>query len=270
MGPSAVRRALASFGTAWDGAEERSLEVATFDAGDVIPAPGNDAEALHATHDRITEAALALHQAGMIVLAIGGGHDLTLPTVRALAMSQGAPVGGINADPHLDVRETVGSGMPYRALIEDNHLDPERFVEFGVGRWTNSRAHVEYVKNKGATLISVEQALAHPSALNVTFDRISRGRSEHAFVSIDLDVIDGAQAPGVSAVCPMGLPVELVARLAWRAGAHPSVRHFDLMELSPAHDDYGGGDPQTSVGRTARVAALLVLQFLAGVQERPA
>lgn len=269
QGPTAVRRALASFGTAWDGAEARPLDVGVFDAGDVTPAPGNDANALLETHRRVTDTALGLHQRGLIVLAIGGGHDLTLPTVRAMSMHAGAPVGGINADPHLDVRDTIGSGMPYRFLIEEKHLEPERFVEFGVGRWANAQEHVDYLTSRGSALIGVERALAHPSALNVAFDRISRGLTEPAFVSIDMDVIDGSHAPGVSAVNPMGLPVDLVARLAWRAGSHPSVRHFDLMELSPAHDDYGGGDPQTSVGRTARVAAFLILQFLAGVQERP-
>lgn len=267
--PAAVRKALASFGTAWDGEEERCLNVGVFDAGDVPPADGDDSSALLETHRRVEEAALELHRRGMIVVAIGGGHDLTLPTVRALAKHAGAPVGGINADPHLDVRDTIGSGMPYRFLIDEGHVDAERFVEYGVGRWANAREHVEYLKERGSVLIGVERALAHPSALNLAFERISRGRTEPAFVSVDLDVIDGSQAPGVSAVCPMGLSVEHVARLAWRAGAHPSVRHFDLMEMSPPHDDYGGSDPVTGLGRTARVAALLILQFLAGVQERP-
>ncbi|MGD9692027.1 MAG: formimidoylglutamase [Phycisphaerales bacterium] len=268
QGPSAFRRALASFGTGWDGGEGRVLEIGVFDAGDVEPAEGEGEEALEETHSRVTEAARALHEAGMIVVAVGGGHDLTYPTVRALAEHAGSAVGGMNVDPHLDVRETAGSGMPYRALIEGGHVDAERFVEFGVGRWVNSREHVEYLTGKGSVLIGVERALAHPAAMNVAFERISRGMAEPAFVSVDLDVIDGSQAPGVSAVNPMGLPVELVGRMAWRAGAHPSVRHFDLMELSPRHDDYGGGDMGSGVGRTARVAALLFLQFLAGVQER--
>jgi len=268
QGPSEFRRALASFGTVWDGAESRELEVGVYDAGDVEPACGEDEGTLTETHRRVTEAARSLHDAGMIVVAVGGGHDLTFPTVRGLAEHSGARVGGMNVDPHLDVRETAGSGMPYRALIEGGHLDAERFVEFGVGRWVNTREHVEYLTGRGSVLIGAERAMAHPAAINVAFDRISRGATEPAFVSVDLDVIDGSQAPGVSAVNPMGLPVELVAKIAWRAGAHASVRHFDLMELSPRHDDYGGADAGSGVGRTARVAALLFLQFLSGVQER--
>ncbi len=81
-----------------------------------------------------------------------------------------------------------------------------------------------------------------------------------AFVSIDLDVIDGAQAPGVSAVNPCGLPVHLVCEIARRAGADVRVKHVDVMELSPPQDD--------ASGRTARIAALLFLHFVAGFAER--
>jgi arginase family enzyme len=57
----------------------------------------------------------------------------------------------------------------------------------------------------------------------------------------------------------MGLSVECAARFAEEAGRRAEVRHFDIMELSPPHD---------VDGRTARVAALLFMQFVAGFAER--
>jgi formiminoglutamase/guanidinobutyrase len=57
------------------------------------------------------------------------------------------------------------------------------------------------------------------------------------------------------------VPPAYAVGLARAAGRHPAVRHFDVMELCPVHDE---GD------RTARLAALLVLAFLAGLAERPA
>ena len=274
-GPRAFRGALARFGADFDGAAGRSLPGSVvFDAGDVTPAPGVDAEALHRTHERITEALAAVHGLGLIPVCIGGGHDLTFPTVRALAQRVGRPVGGINVDAHLDVRETVGSGMPFRALIEGKFLDPQRFVTVGAGRFSDAREHVEYLLTRKATITDIDSALGHSfgakDAIARAFAPMSNGKPGPAgFVSIDLDAIDGSQAPGVSAVNPQGLSVAFVCDIARRAGAHAAVRHFDIMELNPAQDD-PALDPLVPepIGRTARVAALVFLSFITGFAER--
>lgn len=262
-GPRAFRAALARFGVAHDARRRAPIDAPIFDAGDITPDPGNNADALKQTHDRVTEAARALHDAGMIVVCIGGGHDLTFPTVRALSQSFDAKLGGINVDPHLDVRETPGSGMPYRRLIEGGHLDPRRFVELGTGRFVNAPDHCEYARSQGVTIVpgddittgaySPQRAFAH------AFSPSHTGAPTLGFVSIDLDCLDASVAPGVSAPCPMGLSLPIVAQIAELAGRCREVRHFDLMELSPPNDDEG---------RTARVAAMLFLHFVSAFSER--
>jgi arginase family enzyme len=64
----------------------------------------------------------------------------------------------------------------------------------------------------------------------------------------------------VSAPNPLGLGVRDAARLAEAAGARPEIQHFDLMEHNPDHDHDA---------RTARTAALLFLQFVVGLEQRP-
>lgn len=259
-GPAGFRAALAGFGAAWDALPGRPLDVAVFDAGDVTPAKGANEAALMKTHARVEAAATALHEQGLVVVAIGGGHDLTLPTVSALSNHAGGPVGGINLDAHTDVRETVGSGMPFRRLIESGALDPKRFVEAGLSRFVNAREHVEWLSSRGATLVSVEEVLElGVLARNWLDAALGADPKAAAFVTIDLDGFDGAQVPGVSAINPMGIPVPGGCHLAEAAGAEPRVRHFDLMELSPPHDPSG---------RSARVAALLFLSFIAGFATR--
>lgn len=273
-GPRAFRAALAAYGTPFDAAENHDLSGMVFDAGNVIAASAPDgrgmAEAMHETHERVTEAARALHEMGLIVVGVGGGHDLTFPAVRALSQHAGAPVGGINIDPHLDVRDPAvepGSGIPFRALIDGGFLDPERFVEYGAGRFTNSAEHHEWLTSRGATIIGIDKARSYDRALRLAFERISRSaQHEPTFVSFDLDAIDSSQAPGVSAPCPYGFSVQEAARIARNAGEEASVRHFDLMELSPPNDD--PSPDAAPYGRTARVAAFLFLTFLAGVKER--
>lgn len=262
-GPGAFRAALARYGGMYDRERDAEITVPVVDAGDVLPARGDGEDALLETHERVREAAAALYAAGLMPVFVGGGHDLTLPTVRAFAEASDGPVGGINVDAHLDVRERVGSGMAFRRLLDEGRLDPRRFVTFGAARFVHDAEHVRWLRDLGATVIGVDRARAGEDEMTRAFECAtgSGDAAPRCFVTIDLDAIDVAHAPGVSATNPDGLDVRTVTALAERAGRSPAVRHFDLMELSPPHD---------TDGRTARLAALLFLHFLAGFAERPA
>jgi len=153
--------------------------------------------------------------------------------------------------------------MPYRSLVEDGFLDPRRFVELGTGRFVNSPEHCEYARGQGVTIVPGDDiatgAYSPQRAFGHAFSPSHDGKPSLGFVSIDLDCLDASVAPGVSAPCPMGLSLPVVAQIAAQAGRCREVRHFDLMELSPPHDDDG---------RTARVAAMLFLHFVSGFSER--
>lgn len=259
QGPAAFRQALAGFGTTWDGLRDQSLALPIYDAGDVEPAPGDDEGALFETHARIEAAVAELARRGLTVVGIGGGHDLTLPCVAAVGRVRGTPLGGINLDAHLDVRERVGSGMPFRHLIQRGVLDPRRFVELGLGRFANDQADLEWLRERGAHLVFASDVHVSGPELERQFDLAFAGGC--GFVSIDLDGLDQSVAPGVSAPGPLGLGLWHAAELAERAGADARVIHFDLMELNPAYD---------RDNHTARSAALLFLHFVAGFGRRSA
>jgi formiminoglutamase len=78
-------------------------------------------------------------------------------------------------------------------------------------------------------------------------------------VSLDMDAIDSAQAPGVSAANPAGMSVGEVSWALAGAGRSPWVACFDIMELNPVFD---------VDGRTARAATHCLLSFLRGLAER--
>lgn len=242
-GPRAVREALARYGVsdpsgwAWPG---------VFDAGDVTPAEGGSEAALRETHKRVTEATAALLDHGLFPIAIGGGHDLTFPFVRAVsARAGGRSMAGVYFDPHLDVRETAGSGMGMRRLVEECRVGP--LANIGFSPLVNSREHHAWFLSRGGMIRAMPDGpwpeLGAPQ-----------------FVSMDMDAIDASQAPGVSALNPAGFSVAEVARSLESAGRSSDVACFDLMELNPAYDPDG---------RTARAAAHLLLSFLRGFSERP-
>lgn len=248
QGPRAFRDALARYGVSdpvgWNWPK-------VFDAGDVLPSPGTDAAALTETHRRISESSKAIVQAGLFPIAIGGGHDLTFAFVRGVLDGLGliGKAAGLYFDAHLDVRETAGSGMPFRKLCEECGV--KRLHLHGYSPFVNSREQFAWFQSHGGRL----DPLATDSD-SIQVDPLPTG---DLFVSFDLDVFDGGIAPGVSAQNPMGKNAAELMPHVRAAGASLRVRCFDIMELNPAVDEGG---------RTARLAAHVFLTFLRGLSDR--
>ena len=241
-GPVAFRAALAKYGvrhpSGW-------TWPTVYDAGDVIPAGGDSPDALEETHGRVTLAVETALKLGLFPIGIGGGHDLTFAFVRPVAIRNPRMV-GYYLDAHLDVREAVGSGMPFRRLIEDCGVQALRLV--GMNPLVNQADHVAYfVEHHGRAMGGAD------------FEASIRTEPLDAFASLDMDVLDGAAAPGVSAVNPAGLTAREVERLVASLGRSPRVQCFDIMELNPRFDPDG---------RTARLAAHMFLTFLRGLAQR--
>lgn len=234
-GPKAFRAALARYGAAEPATGPLPL---VFDAGDIVPTGSLDQ-----THDRVTEATTALLDRGLFPVAIGGGHDLTFPFVRAVA-ARHPKLAGVYFDAHLDVRETAGSGMTFRRLVEDCGVRALHL--HGFQPLVNTKPHLDWFRTHGGHTYSDP-------------DKVTLPKAKDLFVSFDLDVLDAAHAPGVSAVNPSGWSVREAEAWVLACGADPHVRCFDLMELNPVHDPDG---------RTARVTAHLFLTFLQGYARR--
>lgn len=232
-GPSAIRRALARMGVDRPATFDWPV---VYDAGDVPPA-GDD---LDETHRRVSAASAALARAGLLPVGLGGGHDLTFAFVRGVigGLPPGdRPITGCYLDAHLDVRETKGSGMPFRRLVEECGVS--KLLLEGFEPTANSRDHYEWFKAHGGESSLIEAAPDSPY-----------------FASLDLDAIDASHAPGVSAMNPWGLEPPIMKYWIETVAGHPNLRCFDIMELSPPHDDRD---------RTARLAAycfLLALQHM--------
>ncbi len=265
-GPHAFRASLARFGVAqpapWtpigDTRSGHSAEHTlphVMDAGDIVPG-----RTLDETHDRITAATEAILALGLVPIGIGGGHDLTFAFARAACRHSGVRA-GLYVDAHLDVRPEPGSGMPFRALAQ--HAGVSALGVVGLSPLVNTREHHDWFIDHGGERLdvafSIEQAQRQIEGVASRASPGPGSPTPPAFVSLDLDAIDSAQAPGVSALNPDGLTVAQVAQYAHAAGRCPLVSCFDIMELNPLHD---------ADHRTARVAAYLFLRFIAGLGER--
>jgi formimidoylglutamase len=249
-GPDALRRALSSYGSASPGFRWPAVH----DAGNVTPGG-----TLEETHDRVTACVAQALERGLFPIGIGGGHDLTFPFVRAVSERrarldpEAGGMVGVYFDAHLDVRDEEGSGMPFRRLVE--RCGVRQLHVHGLDVNANSAEHRAWFQSHGGH-IDMFGPKESWSELGAGADG---GTTPDIFVSFDLDVIDQAFAPGVSAMNPCGWSPETACRWVFESGRNPRVACFDIMELCPAHDEGG---------RTARLAARLLLEFLRGYAQR--
>jgi formiminoglutamase len=254
MGPRAIREALASFGT-WD--DSRDLPP-VIDLGD-LGLPTMNGEDAHA---KIEEAARQLFAAGTRPVFLGGDHGITGSIIRGLAAAR--PETGlalVNVDAHLDVREYddeahLSSGTPFRRAMETPILDGAHTAMIGIRRFANSQYYLDWVVERGVHLSMVEDVDAHGAvtAARAALYRATAG-ADSLYLSIDMDAADAAYAPGVSAPGIGGLSSREMIDVVRTVAMDPRLVAADIMETSPPYDPDG---------RTARLAARLLLEILAG------
>lgn len=227
----------------------------TRDLGDVGPTGTLDTD-----QGRLADLLAPHLAAGAFAIVLGGGHETAYGHFLARLRGDGeeaAPLRVLNWDAHPDVRPLQGglghSGSPFRQMLEHPVRPAARYVVAGLQPYAVAAAHLAYVGAHGA---------AHMAA-DLTPDRVAPlyEAERPTLVSFDLDAVDAAYAPGVSAPAVGGLDAATWLRAAYLAGRTPSVRSIDVVELAPSYD---------ADGRTARLAALTVWHVLRGLAARGA
>lgn len=217
-----------------------------FDLGDTMIQP--TLEETHTVHQQIVEHLLRDEK---IVIVLGGGNDISYPDAAAMAAVQaGQPFLAVNIDAHLDVRESEQrhSGTPYRQLLEEGHITPNWFYEIGGQHFAISYEHLNYIRKKGATFISMSK-IREPDENISLWDIVPPARAENngAFWGFDLDAVTAADAPGVSAPNVAGFAAhEFLTLCAVAANRESSRLLIEFSEVNPTYD---------IDGRTSRLVA---------------
>ena len=245
--PAAVREALRRFSPTLLGPPpidvNETLRIA--DVGDVDEPDGAAGEA------SVRTAVAALRARADLVVALGGDNSITY------AVAQGAEARGlITIDAHFDLRDGISNGSPVRRLVEDG-LDPRRIVQLGIADFANSAAYARRAADLGITVVTLDDLRARPAA-EVMAEALAIAGADGGAVhlDIDVDVCDRSVAPACPASVPGGLAAWELRALVRAAAADPRVRSADVVEVDATLD--------SPDGRTVRLAALCVLELLAG------
>ena len=242
LAPRRIREVLHSGETnlAAEGGLELDGERRLKDLGDLELEPGSMALL------QIERVVTTLLERDVRVLSLGGDHALTLPVVRAYARKY-ERLSLLHLDAHPDLYDEFegdrySHACPFARIMEEGLVD--RLVQVGI-RTMNEHQRVQ-AERWGVTV--VDMARWDP-AFQVPLDGPT-------YLSLDLDVLDPAFAPGVSHHEPGGLSTREVLRFLH--GLRTSIVGADIVEFNPERD---------LVGMTAMVAAKFVKEIVACMLE---
>ncbi|WP_163577261.1 formimidoylglutamase [Halomonas faecis] len=247
-GPNALRRALGPL--AWHRTGP------AYEAGNV----SCEGDALEAAQQRLADRLAPLLEAEHLPIVLGGGHEVAYASWCGLARHLQAShdpaprVGIINLDAHFDLRDPAhvrSSGTPFAQIADDcaRRGWPFRYACLGVSRAANTRALFSRATELGALVREDRDIDARRLEPIIRDVQRFMMRCDHLYLTIDLDVLPAAEAPGVSAPAARGVSLALLEPLVEAVRDSGKLRLADLAELNPALD---------IDGRTARAAARLV------------
>lgn len=250
-GPAALRGALANL--AWH--EPGPV----WDAGGVAC----EGDALEAAQEELAAEVARLVAGGQLPVVLGGGHEVAYGTFLGLARAlagagpRAPAVAVVNLDAHLDLRAgpRATSGTPFRQIAEACAARgwAFRYLCLGVDEDANTDALLDGAASLGAALRR-DRELAAPGGLAAARAEVAAfaAAADHVHLSIDLDVLPAAVAPGVSAPAGRGVALEAVEALVDEVVGSGKLAAADVAELCP---------PLDQDGRTARTAARLVARL---------
>jgi agmatinase len=235
FGPTHVRessRLLRPYHPAMDVSPFELVQVA--DAGDIAVNPFDIGEAI----ETIEGAAADLTAGDTKLLTIGGDHTIALPLLRAAAAKHG-PVALVHFDAHLDTWDTYFGaaythGTPFRRAVEEGILDTEALSHVGTRGPLYGKKDLEDDRRFGFGIVTSSDV--YHQGVNEVIDKLrTRVGSRPVYLSIDIDVLDPAHAPGTGTPEAGGMTSrELLEILRGFRGLN--LVGADVVEVAPAYD----------------------------------
>ena len=245
FGPARIREASANLETYLMAAGLDVFERLNIsDLGDLEITPTD----LKATGERILRTVQRIKGDEKMPVLLGGEHTLTYFALQAFD-----DVFVVQLDAHRDLRdEYLGDKICHATVMRRvlDRLSPERLVQIGVR--SCSKEEAEFAREAKILTYSSEQVIDDaPRIIAEVRKLVGKAR---VYLTIDLDVLDPAFAPGVATPEPGGPSTVEISRLIRELGKL-NILAFDVVELVPPHDD----------GTAAFAAAKIIYELLAAI-----
>jgi agmatinase len=254
--PRAIRAASCPPGPHLEAKVDAFRELRIVDYGDAAVVPADAGR----THEAIEQLVGEVVDAGVVPVVLGGDHSITEANVRAVASRRGS-VGLLHFDTHADTGFEVfgverSHGTPMYRLVEAGYVEPTRYAQIGLRGYWPTEQEFAWQAERGISSFFMHD-VRDRGIRAVLEDALTVVGGGPVFVTVDIDVLDPAFAPGTGTPEPGGMTT---ADLLWavrEAGFRLDVVGADLVEVIP-----------TAVGSadvTALVGERVVRELLTGL-----
>jgi len=249
MGPRKIREcSLAIWGY------NRVLDVGPLDVlnlvdyGDIAVQPPN----IETTMGIIARDAQSIVNAGVKMISLGGDHSISYPLLKAHAARYG-PLALVHFDSHCDTEDGYRNhGTPFADAFKAGLIDAGSYIKIGIRGPLFHSGELENAERQGARIFTIERCFEDgiPAVIENIHDVIGDKR---VYVSLDIDAVDPAYAPGTGTPEVGGFTSYQILQLV-RGLKGLNTVGFDLVEVSPPYDSPGD--------ITSILAANLAFEFL--------
>jgi agmatinase len=259
FGPRAIRAASCPAGPQLESKVDAFEELRIVDFGDAAVLPADPA----ASHTAIEALVGQVLDAGVLPIVLGGDHSIAEPDIRAVAARHG-PVGLVHFDTHTDTGRAVfgvevSHGTPMLRLVEAGKLATKRYVQIGLrGYWPGEETFSWQADNEITSFFMHDVREAGiEEVVGRTLGIVGEGP---VYLTVDVDVLDPAFAPGTGTPEPGGMTSEDLLWACRTVAAELELVGAEVVEAIP-----------TAVGSadiTALVADRIVREILNGIALR--
>jgi agmatinase len=261
FGPRAIRAASCPPGPHLEAGLDAFAELRVVDFGDAAVVPA-DAER---THAQIVKTVGQVAEAGAVPVVLGGDHSITEANVRAVSARHG-PVGLVHFDTHTDTGTEVfgverSHGTPMYRLVRDGHVVGSRYVQIGLRGYWPGEAELTWQREQGITAFFMHD-VRELGIRQVVERAVAIAGEGPTFLTVDVDVLDPAFAPGTGTPEPGGMTSGDLLWATRELASRLELVGVDVVEVIPAA--VGSADV------TALVADRIVREALTGIAVRRA
>jgi agmatinase len=190
------------------------------------------------TFRRIERGLAPVLEAGARTVCVGGDHSISLPILRAVCKKHGGPVCLIQFDAHNDLwDEYFGSkyshGTPFRRAFEEGLLQDGGVLQVGLRGQVYGEDDFDFAREHKVRMVTAEEFHAKGMAPVLRHLKAFRGRP--VYVTLDIDCVDPAYAPGTGTPQVGGFTSAQIIELV-RALRGLEILGCDLVEVSPPYD----------------------------------
>ncbi len=254
--PRAIRAASCPPGPNLETKIDALDELRVVDYGDAPILPAAPAR----SHMAIQETVGEVLAAGTLPVILGGDHSITEPNARACAAVHG-PVGLVHFDTHTDTGAEVfgvelSHGTIMRRLVEAGDVDPLRYAQIGLRGYWPGEEEFAWQAERGITSLFMHDVrdMGIKEVIRRALEAVGPGPT---FLTVDIDVLDPAFAPGTGTPEPGGMSTSELLWAVREVARNVEMVGADVVEVIPT----GVG----SADMTALAADRIVREILGGV-----